>query len=133
MVITLENQFEVRKIDDLAKEFIGKRIFVGMSFFFKKNSLYKSIYRIYYKIQTKFAILLGWPFLQEAKVQAISDEHCKYELSSHSHIKKTPYGAENREFWCRKAERLEYEYNKRFGTITGPVEAIVHVLVLKGI
>ncbi|RHZ49557.1 hypothetical protein Glove_519g79 [Diversispora epigaea] len=103
MVITLKNQFENRKTDEIAKEIIGKRIFVG------------------------------WPFLQEAKVQAISDEYCKYEFDGVKQITKTVHRSDNLEHWRKKAEKLEHVYNKRFGTITGTVEVVAHVLMLKGL
>ncbi|CAG8440611.1 11936_t:CDS:10 [Diversispora eburnea] len=107
MVITLKNQFENKKIEDIAKEIIGKRIFVG------------------------------WPFLQEAKVQAISNDRCRYELPSYSdgikHVTKTVHRSENLESWRKKAEKLEHVYSKRFGTITGTVEVVAHVLMLKGL
>ncbi|CAG8710122.1 28270_t:CDS:10, partial [Gigaspora margarita] len=120
MVITLENEFADMKAQDLAMETVGKRIFVG------------------------------WPFLQEASVQAISDENYRYELThqrqdfvrhyhsarntrNHQEIIKIQHRQDMFEHWRRKADKLEQNYNKRYGTITGTVEIIVHVLMLKGL
>ncbi|CAG8837664.1 26822_t:CDS:2, partial [Racocetra persica] len=118
MVITLVNEFANMKIEDIAKKTVGKRLFVG------------------------------WPFLQEAFVQAISDELFRYELANlnvqrqdvrntqtikNPQIIKNPHRQDVLEHWRRKADKLEQNYSKRYGTITGTVEVIAHVLMLKGL
>ncbi|CAG8607588.1 8358_t:CDS:10, partial [Racocetra fulgida] len=107
MVITLVNEFANMKIEDIAKKTVGKRIFVG------------------------------WPFLQEAFVQAISDELFRYELANlnvqrqdvrntqtikNPQVIKNPHRQDVLEHWRRKADKLEQNYSKRYGTITGTVE-----------
>ncbi|CAG8484022.1 3337_t:CDS:10 [Funneliformis caledonium] len=103
MVITLINQFADMSTDDLAREKLGKRIFVG------------------------------WPFLQEGTLQAISDETFKYVWytppNGQSYVDKYPHKQED---WRRKADKCEQVYSKRYGTVTGTVDVIAHVSVLKG-
>ncbi|CAG8501716.1 6462_t:CDS:10, partial [Acaulospora colombiana] len=108
MVITLTNKFEGMKTEDIAKAMIGSRIFVS------------------------------WPFLQEAIVQSVSDAHSKYESFVHPltlsrDTIRINHKPEELEYWRKKADRLEQGYNKRYGTITGSVEVIAHVLMLKGL
>ncbi|CAG8717965.1 9292_t:CDS:2, partial [Ambispora leptoticha] len=118
LVITLVNEFANMKLEDIAKKTVGKRIFVG------------------------------WPFLQEAFVQAISDELFRYELANlnvqrqdvrntqtikNPQVIKNPHRQDVLEHWRRKADKLEQNYSKRYGTITGTVEVIAHVLMLKGL
>jgi 5'-3' exonuclease len=74
----------------------------------------------------------GYPFLQEAKVTAISDELFKYQLSD-GQIMPIPHGPYEIEAWKKKAERMENAYSKRMGIIIGPVEVVVHTSILKGL
>ena len=43
-----------------------------------------------------------------------------------------PHGPSELSNWRRKAERIENHYSKRMGIVTGPVEVLVHVDMLKG-
>ncbi|CAG8541099.1 11047_t:CDS:10, partial [Ambispora leptoticha] len=78
-----------------------------------------------------------WPFLQEGFVSVISDELFRYELTTlpngKTQVIKNPHRTEVLENWRRKADKLERDYSKRQGTITGTVNVVVHVLMLKGL
>lgn len=77
-------------------------------------------------------VYVGYPFLQEAKVTAISDELFKYQLSD-SQIMPIPHSPYEIEAWRKKADRMESNYSKRMGIVIGPVEVVVHTSVLKGL
>ncbi|CAI2164057.1 10835_t:CDS:10 [Funneliformis geosporum] len=103
MVITLIDQFADMSTEDLAHEKLGKRIFVG------------------------------WPFLQEGLLQAVSDETWRYELYTPSNGQPQVNKYQNKQDdWRRKADKCGQVYNKRFGSVTGTVNVIAHVLMLKG-
>ncbi|KAJ6256625.1 hypothetical protein Dda_8490 [Drechslerella dactyloides] len=78
-------------------------------------------------------VYIGYPFLQEAKVQAISDELFTYTLDFQGQIVRTPHGDRERDAWRTKADRIEHAYSKRMGMITGTVDVILHVAHLKGL
>ncbi|KAF8536400.1 XRN 5'-3' exonuclease N-terminus-domain-containing protein [Trichophaea hybrida] len=75
---------------------------------------------------------VGYPFLQEAKVTAVSDEMFRYMLSDQGQLIPVPHGPAELSNWRRKAERIENHYSKRMGVVTGPVEVLFHVDMLKG-
>lgn len=79
-------------------------------------------------------VFVGYPFLQEAFVVRVSDELFDYLLPvGEQHpvsIRHTPPQIEQ---WRKKADRVEGVYSKRLGTIIGPVDAMVHVQMLKGL
>ncbi|GET01384.1 exonuclease Kem1, putative [Rhizophagus clarus] len=103
MVISIVDQFKDMNTIDIVHEKVGKRIFIG------------------------------WPFLQEGKVQAISDEQFRYELSHNGQITSIPHKSDVADQWRRKADKFEQVNSKRFGTIIGKVNVLAHVLVLKGL
>lgn len=74
----------------------------------------------------------GYPFLQEAKVKAVSDASVRYTLSNGGQLIPVPLSPNEIRNWKRKAERIENHYSKRMGVIIGPVEVLVHVDMLKG-
>ncbi|PGH12408.1 hypothetical protein AJ80_06715 [Polytolypa hystricis UAMH7299] len=77
---------------------------------------------------------VGYPFLQEAKIIRVSDELFNYvQADGEEHIVSIPHSPSEADQWRRKAERIESYYSKRLGTITGPVESMVHVQMLKGL
>lgn len=105
MVITITGKQEKTKASDVAEQTIGQRIF------------------------------LGWPFLQEGMVVAVSDDTFKYELqqvgksvkaiaNSHSALRAVDLR--------KKTERLEHFYSKRYGVLIGHVDIVLHVRPLKG-
>ncbi|KAI6039713.1 exonuclease II [Pisolithus marmoratus] len=108
VILHIENPHEDRKIEEIAKEMVGKRTFVG------------------------------WPFLREGLVVAVSDSMFKYEQmvvvpGSAPRIIANPHSApQGLSHWKSKAERIQYIYSKRCGVITGDVDVLVHVRPLKG-
>lgn len=82
------------------------------------------------------AVHVGYPFLQEAKVVKVSDELFDYILPdsgpSHAPI-AIPHGPREIEMWKKRADRIENTYSKRLGMVTGQVETLVHVEMLKGL
>lgn len=107
MVVHIENPYERRKAEDIANEMIGRRTFIG------------------------------WPFLQEGMVSAVSDNLFKYEKVAiipgrPPRIISNPHSQHGLSFWKTKAEQSERFYSKRCGVITGDIEILVHVRPLKG-
>ncbi|CZT49542.1 probable KEM1-multifunctional nuclease [Rhynchosporium secalis] len=104
MVVTIENTEERTNVKSAAMK-LGQRVFVG------------------------------YPFLNEAKVVKVSDELFDYfpsEDGTPQPIQK-PHGPREIDDFRKKAERLEGNYSKRLGIITGPVESIIHIEMLKGL
>ncbi|KKA20107.1 Phosphodiesterase I [Rasamsonia emersonii CBS 393.64] len=103
MIVTILES-EKRSSIELAKEKLGKRVYVG------------------------------WPFLQEALVVRVSDELFDYVLpEGEQNVVSIPHSQQQIEQWHKKAERIEGYYSKRLGMIIGPVESMVHVHMLKGL
>ncbi|KAM6490715.1 exonuclease II [Amanita muscaria] len=107
MVVHIENPHEARKSQEIAEEMVGERTF------------------------------MGWPFLQEGLVVAVSDPLFKYEKTSivadgPKRVISTPHMQQGPGHWKMKAERIEERYSKRLGVITGEVEVLLHVRPLKG-
>lgn len=107
MIVHIQNTYEGKKSEEVARSMIGKRSFVG------------------------------WPFIREAMVVAVSDHLFKYEKVAFGNGKDkkilgNPHAPQGINFWKAKAERIEHQYSKRLGVITGPVELLLHVRPLKG-
>lgn len=108
MVVHIQNPHENRKVEDIAKEMVGKRTFIG------------------------------WPFLQEGLVTAVSDSLFKYEKlvlvpGTPEKVVSNPHSHQGLSHWKGKAERIESIYSKKCGVITGDVDVLVHVRPLKGL
>ncbi|KAJ6560949.1 exonuclease II [Mycena sp. CBHHK59/15] len=108
MVVHIENPHENRKTEDIAREMVGRRTF------------------------------MGWPFLQEGLVVAVSDSLFKYEKmavvpGSPEKVVSNPHAPHGLGHWKMKAERIEQVYSKRSGVITGAVDVLLHVRPLKGL
>ncbi|KAI0367978.1 hypothetical protein BV20DRAFT_949035 [Pilatotrama ljubarskyi] len=108
MVIHIDNAHEHRKVEDIAQEMIGNRIFIG------------------------------WPFLQEGKVAAVSDSLFTYEKLSvvpgkPPKVVSNPHTPQGLGLWKSKAEKIERFYSKRCGVITGNIDVLLHVRPLKGL
>ncbi|KAF9534015.1 hypothetical protein CPB83DRAFT_757128 [Crepidotus variabilis] len=108
MIVHIENPYEGKKVEEIARQMIGERVF------------------------------MGWPFLQEGQVVAISDSLFKYEKmsvtpTSPSKVVPTPHAPQALGYWKMKAERIETYYSKRCGVITGNVDVLLHVRPLKGL
>ncbi|EPS38950.1 hypothetical protein H072_7258 [Dactylellina haptotyla CBS 200.50] len=78
-------------------------------------------------------VYVGYPFLGEAQVAAVSDELFKYTLDAHGQVQKVPHADKDRDYWRTKADRIEHNYSKRMGMIIGGVDVILHVNHLKGL
>lgn len=80
-------------------------------------------------------VYVGYPFLSEAKVVRVSDELFTYSLPENGNgpALAVPHGPQEVDMWRRKAERIEAVYSKRLAMVIGPVEALVHVDMLKGL
>lgn len=107
MVVHIENPHEHRKVEAIAQEMIGQRTFVG------------------------------WPFLLEGLVTAVSDSLFKYEKiavvpGSPEKVISNPHTQQGLGLWKMKAEKIEHYYSKRCGVITGNIDVLLHVRPLKG-
>ncbi|KAJ7767274.1 exonuclease II [Mycena metata] len=108
MVVHIDNPHEARKTEDVAREMVGKRTFIG------------------------------WPFLLEGLVVAVSDSLFKYEMmtvvpGAPAKVISNPHAPHGLGHWKGKAERIEQTYSKRSGVITGAVDVLLHVRPLKGL
>ncbi|KAF6755356.1 exonuclease II [Ephemerocybe angulata] len=108
MVVSIQNPHEGEKTEAVAEKFIDSRVFIG------------------------------WPFLQEGKVVAVSDSLFKYEKmnvvpGAKEKVIATPHAFQALGHWKSKAERIESVYSKRCGVLTGEVEVLLHVRPLKGL
>ncbi|MCO5598715.1 hypothetical protein L7F22_052813 [Adiantum nelumboides] len=107
IVINVENTFEDTKTEDIASSYLGNRTFVG------------------------------WPFLTEGIVMAVSDELFLYEAKvdkkGKREVIKTPHEPSELGEWKRKAARIENQYSKRFGVLIGDVQVILHVRTMLGL
>ena len=106
MVITLQNEWEGRKSEEIAEAKIGKKIF------------------------------FGWPYLREGKVLAVSDNLFRYEyVSVGGGTKLVPisHGPAQLAEFERNSNNIEEKYSRRLGVVTGEVEVVVHVAPLKGL
>ena len=108
MVIHVKNPHEDKKSKDVAEEMIGQRVFIG------------------------------WPFLQEGKVTAVSDSLFKYEKmeiirGTPEKVVQNPHPPQGVGLWKSKSEKIETYYSKRCGVITGDIDVLLHVVPLKGL
>ncbi|RUS21744.1 hypothetical protein BC938DRAFT_475360, partial [Jimgerdemannia flammicorona] len=104
IVLTLQNLYDDQKPEDIAYELLGQRVFVG------------------------------YPFLQEAMVRALSDELFRYELEpKRQQIVKRPHDPQNLDWWRKRADRIEITYGKKAALHIGHVECVVHACMLKGL
>ncbi|KAI0052258.1 hypothetical protein FA95DRAFT_1483852 [Auriscalpium vulgare] len=108
MIIHIQNPHEGRKVEDIARELVGKKTFIS------------------------------WPFLQEGLVASVSDSLFKYEKISVTpgapqRVVSNPHSQQGLSMWKAKSERIEQIYSKKTGVITGSVEVLLHVRPLKGL
>ena len=107
MMVHIKNPYEDTKTEDIAKEMIGKRTF------------------------------MGWPFLQEGLVVAISDSLFKYEKmtvvpGSPLKVISNPHSPHGIGHWKTKAEQIETFCSKKVSVMMGSVAVLLHVRPLKG-
>jgi 5'-3' exoribonuclease 1 len=108
MVVMIENPYEGTKTEEVARKMCGERVFVG------------------------------WPFVTEGLVAAVSDDLFKYEKmrivpTAPERVMGNPHAGQGLAHWKHKSERIETVYSKRFGVLTGMVEVLLHVRPLKGV
>ena len=108
MVISVENIYEGTETQELAEEMIGQRVFIG------------------------------WPFLQEGRVTAVSDHLFKYQEKevvpgASGRVVSNPHSPQDVRLWKLKSEKIEMLYSKQRGVVTGAVGVVIHVLPLKGL
>ncbi|KAK8203560.1 exonuclease II Exo2 [Zalaria obscura] len=88
------------------------------------------------KLKLGKAVHVGYPFLQEAKVTCVSDELFDYVLEdpngepTPANIRAIEHTPQQISDWKKKAQRLETDYSKRLGMISGDVESLIHVDML---
>lgn len=68
----------------------------------------------------------------EARVTAVSDELFKYTRLENGALIQTPHTPFELTAWRTKAERLEGHHSKKLGIVTGPVDIIFEVELLRG-
>lgn len=105
VVIRIANNFSGVKASTIAEQMIGKRTFIG------------------------------WPFLTEALVVAVSDDLFKHERQTVGRTTKivaNPHHGDQLSKWRRSAERIATIYSKRFAVDVGDVDVLLHVRPLKG-
>jgi 5'-3' exoribonuclease 1 len=79
-------------------------------------------------------VFVGWPFLREGLVVAVSDARGRYEkMGGGGRVVSTPHAGQGFGMWRTKAERIEQVYSKRCGVLTGSVDVLLHVRALKGV
>jgi len=108
MVVVIENPCEGEGAEAVAKRMCGERVFVG------------------------------WPFVTEGVVVAVSDDLFRYGKvtvvpGAPERVVGDPHAGMGVSHWKHKAERIESVYSKRFGVLTGAVEVLLHVRPLKGV
>ncbi|GAA5930973.1 hypothetical protein JCM1841_003667 [Sporobolomyces salmonicolor] len=103
MVVSLDSAFEGLTSEQVARLVGGKRIFVG------------------------------YPYLREALVEAVSDELFRYELDEVGRVIPTPHSQGAIIAWKRSADKIEHVYSKSRACLIGHVEVIVHARPLKGL
>lgn len=105
MVVSIHSAYEGMTTEQVAQEMVGQKTFIG------------------------------WPFLQEGLVVAVSDELFRHESRTVGHGKKVvgaPHSPDQISMWRRKAERIEFAYSKRSAVLTGQIDVLLHVRPLKG-
>lgn len=108
MVIRVKDMYEGKKTQEIADEMIGQRVFIG------------------------------WPFLREGKVTAVSDPSLKYKRTTvtpgvSGRVVSTFHPLREVSLWKSRSETIERHYSKQCGVVTGPVSVLVHVLPLRGL
>ncbi len=76
---------------------------------------------------------VGYPFIQEAKVVKVSDELFDYYMPETGQVRAVNHSPAEITDFQRKAERIEKYYSKRLGMLTGEIESLVDVGMLKGL
>ncbi|KAI8802810.1 XRN 5'-3' exonuclease N-terminus-domain-containing protein [Cladochytrium replicatum] len=80
---------------------------------------------------------IHWPFLTEAQIVGLSDDRCRFDIRNNiggqkGGVVKTAHFLDGVNRFAKSSERIESQYSKRFGTLVGQVDVVVHVRPLKG-
>jgi 5'-3' exoribonuclease 1 len=107
IIVHIKNPHEGQKTEDIARTFIGSKVHIG------------------------------WPFLREGLVSAVSDSLFKYEKitivkGGPEKIMPNPHSQKGLGLWKMKADQIQQTYSKRSGVLTGDVEVLLHVRPLRG-
>lgn len=107
IVVHIKNPHEGKKTEDVAYDLVGKRAY------------------------------MGWPFLREGMVVAVSDSLFKYEKlvvvpGSLENVVSTPHSPKGLGLWKMRADSIQHTYSKRMGVLSGDIDVLVHVRPLKG-
>ena len=80
-------------------------------------------------------VYVGYPFLQEAKIVKVQDELFDYIMpdSGPRQVRATEHTDKQIDEFHKKAEHIEKYYSKRLGMLTGEVESLIQVEMLKGL
>lgn len=100
IILTLKNRFEDLESSTISKRFLNRPVHVG------------------------------WPYLREAKVVAITDEMCSYEMTNKNTISTIPHN--NLDNWQREAGGFKRQYARK-GVNIGKSPILVHVAPLQGL
>jgi 5'-3' exoribonuclease 1 len=76
---------------------------------------------------------IGYPFLQEARVNRVSDEMFDYILEEDGQVSQRQHSQFEINNFHKTSQRIENVYSKRLGMIIGAVESLVHIEQLKGL
>lgn len=78
-------------------------------------------------------VYVGWPYLIEAKVCAVSDDHFIYQKLHGEVVTNTPHdGNSGIQNWERTRRRIESDY-KKYAVRIGDVNLLVHAQLIKGL
>ncbi|GAA6034942.1 hypothetical protein JCM8097_009377 [Rhodosporidiobolus ruineniae] len=103
MVVSIDNQYDAVTPEAAARLLVGQRVYVG------------------------------YPYLREALVEAVSDELFRYELDGEGRAVPRPNGQAEISKFRRTGDRIEHTYSKTRGCLIGHVEVLVHAKPLKGL
>ncbi|GAA5932467.1 chromatin-binding exonuclease XRN1 [Sporobolomyces koalae] len=103
MVIQLDNAFDDLTSEQIARQVIGKRVFVG------------------------------YPYLREALVDSITDELFQYDTDNNGQIIPRPLSQGEIIARKRNSDRIEHVYSKSRACLIGHVDIIVKARPLKGL
>lgn len=78
---------------------------------------------------------VNYPFLQEAKVVKVSDELFDYFMpeDGSQHVQQVEHDGKQIDDFHKKAGSIEKWYSKRLGMLSGDVDSLVHIEMLKGL
>lgn len=104
VIVSIRDQHEGESVDQIASSFLGHSVYTN------------------------------WPFLQESKVVAVSDEQMKYYLhEANGQMVALHHSHDQQDKWRKQAHRMQYGASKRYAVETHAIEVMIHVRQLKGL